>query len=126
MFVGVACVSRLGGYIRNHTCVVWLSLDHSIRHRLGRVRAMSRAEISTSLISERHAMSATNPVDLKPGVITYKRATEEYDLSRATFRRLVEAGYIRTARFGRAVRLRADDIEALIQAGGVDSDRLAS
>lgn len=64
--------------------------------------------------------------DPKPGLITYRHATEEYELSRATFRRLVESGHIRTARFGRAVRLRVDDIEALIQAGGVDSDRLAS
>jgi excisionase family DNA binding protein len=60
-----------------------------------------------------------------PKLWTYSDAGELLCLSRLSVRRLVEAGHIRTVRFGRAVRVRGDDIEKLIEAGGVHVDRLA-
>ena len=39
---------------------------------------------------------------------------------------LVSRGDLRIVRFGRAVGIRSDDVDRLIEAGGVDADRLAS
>jgi excisionase family DNA binding protein len=73
-----------------------------------------------------HQVPPTETHEPSTGLVTYRYGEQRLCLSRLSVRRLVEQGHIRTVRFGRAVRLRGDDIEALIAAGGVNVDRLAS
>jgi excisionase family DNA binding protein len=59
-----------------------------------------------------------------PTLLTYTEAEFRLGLSRRSVRLLVQHGHVRVVKFGRAVRLRADDLDALIEAGGVDTHRL--
>jgi excisionase family DNA binding protein len=65
-------------------------------------------------------------IGVKSALCDYPEVQRELHLSRPSVRRLVDSGHIRVVRFGRSVRLRRDDIDALIEAGGVRSDRQSS
>ena len=58
---------------------------------------------------------------LEPAWITYEEAGRLASLGRTTLRRLVDAGEIRTAHLGRAVRLNRRDLERAMErrTGGV-------
>ena len=58
-------------------------------------------------------------------VETYAEVCARLHLTKPTVRALVSRGDLRIVRFGRAVRIRSDDVDRLIDTGGVDVERLA-
>jgi excisionase family DNA binding protein len=50
-------------------------------------------------------------------LLTYREAAERLRASRSTVRRLVDAGALERVKIGRLVRLRAGDVERLIERG---------
>jgi excisionase family DNA binding protein len=68
----------------------------------------------------RSSRVAPNPAtDPAPYLLTMEEACERFRLSRRFLTAAIEAGRLRAARFGRAVRLDVNDLRAFLEAAKV-------